>query len=108
MENRINQLLNFLKEDPNDPFTLYCLAMEYEKTDINLAIKYYEMLLQNHEGYTGTYYHAAKLFNNLGEKQKAEEIFKKGLEKTFVEGHTKNYRELQSAYNNFLLENGDE
>ena len=63
---RLNQLLEFYKEDPKDPFTIYALAMEYLKLDVNESRKYYELLLTEHRHYVGTYYHAAKLYIELG------------------------------------------
>ena len=43
--NRLDQLFDFLKEDPNDPFILYAIATEYMKSNIKEAQKYYEKLL---------------------------------------------------------------
>jgi lipoprotein NlpI len=36
---RLEQLHQFLQEDPADPFNLYALAIEYQKTDIPHALK---------------------------------------------------------------------
>ncbi len=102
---RIEQLLNFLNTDPDDPFILFCLALEYEKNDIDQALFYYKKLLIEHESYTGTYYHAAKLLLCIGNREEAEEIYKKGLNITLKFGKIKNYQELQRAYNSFLNDN---
>ncbi len=54
-EQRLQQLFKFLEEDKNDPFTLYAIALEYQETQPDEAMKYFEGLLQNHPDYTGTY-----------------------------------------------------
>ena len=74
---RLNQLLVFLKEDPNDPFTMYAIALEYHSFSPDKALEYYELLLDKHADYLATYYHAAKIYADLGKSYKAEHVFKK-------------------------------
>jgi lipoprotein NlpI len=76
---RLAQLLEFYKEDPTDPFTIYAIATEYLKIDIEKSRYYYELLLADHADYVGTYYHAGKLYEQTGEKDKAEAVYKKGM-----------------------------
>ncbi len=104
---RLEQLLRFWQEDPNDPFTLYALATEYRPTDPAKALFYYEKLLTEHPGYVGTYYHAAKLYAERGQPEKAEDTFKKGLEVSQQAGQRNAHRELQAAYREFLDERED-
>lgn len=101
---RLELLLQYYKEDPNDPFTIYALATEYLKTDVQKSVDYFSILLNNHEDYTGTYYHAANLYFKLGQLEKAEEVYKKGLEITLKAKDMKANQELRSAYNQFLDE----
>lgn len=105
---RISQLLNFLKEDPNDPFLLYALATEYVKTEPKTALSYYRQLLDQHPEYVPTYYHAAALFAELEEAEKAEDTYKKGIEAAQKAGDTHALRELRSAYTNWQLEQEEE
>ncbi|UII19780.1 tetratricopeptide repeat protein [Fulvivirga ligni] len=102
--NRINQLLDFLKEDPNDAFTLYALATEYRKSDTDKALEYYEVLLNDHPDYLATYYHAANLYLDLEDRDKAEKVFVKGIELAKQQNNSLLLRELQNAYNNFLFD----
>lgn len=101
---RLEQLFEFLRDDPNDPFNLYAIATEYVKTDREKALHYYEKLLQEHENYVATYYHAAKLYADLGRKQEAEQTFQKGIAVSLKAGNRNAHRELQNAFNQFLDE----
>jgi tetratricopeptide (TPR) repeat protein len=101
---RLDQLLQFLADDPNDPFTLYAIATEYLKSDPLVALSYYEKLLTDHPAYVGTYYHAAKLYLQLGKQQKAEQTYIKGLEVSQVAGNRQAHRELKAAYQEYLDE----
>ena len=102
--NRLEQLLDFLKEDPDDAFTLYAIATEYLKTDTAQALAYYEKLLAGHPGYVATYYHAARLYAELGNNEAAERTFRKGLEVSLAANNRHAHRELQAAHQQFLDE----
>jgi tetratricopeptide (TPR) repeat protein len=104
---KIEQLLEFLKEDPDDTFTLYALALEYDKNDPSTAGHFYEKLLTDHPTYTATYYHAGKFYEKTGQKTKAEIVYRKGMVLTYKEGKQKAYSELQKALNNLLFEESD-
>lgn len=99
---RLDQLLRYLEEDPEDPFTIYAIAMEYSKMDENKALKFYNKLLLEHDTYVATYYQAGKLHEKLGNKQEAEDIYKKGMEISRNSGKMHAYSELQSAYNELI------
>lgn len=101
---RLEQLLQFLEEDPNDAFLLYAVATEYVKTNVQQALVYYENLLQNHPEYVPTYYHAANLYVALNEKSKAEQTFKTGIQKAQAQQDRLALRELQNAYQEFMFE----
>jgi Tfp pilus assembly protein PilF len=103
-KDRLEQLLGFLAEDPNDPFTLYALALEYRHFDDAKSMEYFNELLSNHPDYIGTYYHAAELFQALGDKQKAEETYRSGLALASNLNDRKALQELQNAYNQFKME----
>lgn len=101
---RLEQLLQFLKEEPNDAFLRYAVATEYAKTDVQQALVYYEDLLQNHPDYVPTYYHAANLYVALNARDKAEQTFKTGIQKARLQEDHLALRELQNAYQEFLFE----
>lgn len=101
MENtRIQKLLDFLQEDGNDPFLLYALATEYNNLgDVDLALKYYEDLVQSHPNYVGTYYHLGKLYLKLNKDEKGIAVLQNGMKvaREIRDNHA--FNELQSAYN---------
>ncbi|MEO1050090.1 MAG: tetratricopeptide repeat protein [Bacteroidota bacterium] len=104
---RLKQLYEFLKDDPNDPFTLYAIATEYNNFDLEKAREFYDKLLEEHEDYVATYYHAAQLYVDLGIRDRAESIYEKGIKIALNQGNHHAHRELQGAFNNFLFEEDD-
>lgn len=77
---RLEKLFNFLHTNPNDPFILYAIATEYVKqNDVKDALKFYQQLVDQHPNYVGTYYHFGKLYEAIGEKEKAATTYEKGI-----------------------------
>lgn len=105
---RIRQLKKFLEDDPHDPFLLYALATEYVKADPQEALTYYQQLLEQHPDYVPTYYHAAALYADLGQVEKAERTYQTGIKAAQKEGDTHALRELQTAYLNWQFEQDEE
>lgn len=103
-ETRLQQLLQFYKDDPNDPFSLYGLALEYQKTDSKESERFFDMLLNNFPEYLPTYYHAAKLKSSLGKNDDAINIYKSGIFLAKKLNEQKAKQELQSAYNELMFE----
>ena len=78
---RIKQLLEYLEEEPDNPFNLYALALEYQNHDPEKVAYYFDALLKNHKTYLPTYYHAAEFFAN---RQEISNI--KGLNMSLMPG----------------------
>ena len=71
---RLERLIEMRKDDPKDPFLIYAVAMEYQKAEqLELALTFYEELIENHPDYVGTYYHLAKLYEILKKTEEAGE-----------------------------------
>lgn len=104
---RLNQLLEFLKEDPNDPFTIYAIATEYRSSAPDKCRAYYEQLLVHHSDYLPTYYHAAQLYQDLGLTELAKVTYQKGIDLAKKQSNPLSLRELQNAYNELLFEEDD-
>ncbi len=101
---RIEMLQSFAEEEPGNPFNWYALALEF-KSDFSKGSMYFDKLLNEHKSYLPTYYHAAAFYTEMGELDKAKQIFEDGiaLAKTQKESHA--LRELNNSYMNFLFEN---
>lgn len=97
MQDRLKQLLEFYHNDPSDPFVIYGLAIEYQKTDIKKAESFFDILLKNHPNYTPTYYHAGKLKELQGEYEAAILIYNSGIKICQAQNETHSLRELKSA-----------
>ena len=105
--NRVKLLEKYRKEDPNDPFTLYALALEYFSQSPEQAKPLFLELLEKHPNYTATYYHAADCFYQLDELELARETYVKGITILKEQNELKALRELENAYQNFLFETDD-
>lgn len=106
-ENRLNLLKKYYEEDPNDPFNIYAIAIEYKNFNNEKAKEYFRILLEKHPDYLPTYFHAAELYAETGDKGLAENIFTKGIELAKKQNNLKTLHELQTSYNNFLFEDED-
>lgn len=102
--NRIQQLLDLLKEDPNDAFVHYGLFLEYlKKKDTINAEVYLENLWEKFPDYLPAYYQIAKYYESRGDGDYALKAYVKGirLAKELKETHT--LSELEREYE-FLLD----
>ncbi len=71
--------MDMLKEDPQDPFLNYALALEHAKEGaLTEAIRLMEGILLKDENYLGTYYQLGKFYESISEKDKATSIYRKG------------------------------
>jgi len=97
--NRLEKLLEFIKNEPNDEFLKYALATEYLRlNDAEKALLYYEDLVTNHPQYSGTYYHLGKLYEALNRKDDAIKTYEKGMEITKAKRDNHAFNELQGVY----------
>jgi tetratricopeptide (TPR) repeat protein len=95
---RLEQLMKYLGDAPNDSFLLFAIAKEYEGLEDNkMAFEYYNILLTEHENYVGTYYHLGKLYEKTEDEPSAIEIYKKGMLIAQQQGDKHAYGELATA-----------
>ncbi|HEY8387007.1 MAG TPA: tetratricopeptide repeat protein [Parasegetibacter sp.] len=98
MSDRIEKLLAYLRESPEDNFLQHALALEYVKAGKDVeARKIFESVLTRSPGYTGSYYHLAKLLERSGETELALEWYEKGMEAAKTAGDQHTYNELRAA-----------
>jgi tetratricopeptide (TPR) repeat protein len=97
---RIELLEKFIKEDPEDPFNYYALALEYQQTNPVKARQLFDELLINHAEYLPVYYTAGTFYAALADESRALEILNKGVDLARRKSDQKALRELQSAIQN--------
>lgn len=95
---RIDRLLQFLEEDPEDPFVRFALASEYLKAgDERSALAWFEKLVDERPDYVGTYYHLGKLYLRLGRAEDAVRTFENGIKMASSANDFHALSELRSA-----------
>ncbi len=100
---RLEKLLEFIANEPEDPFLKYALATEYLRLNqSDKALTYYEDLINNHPNYIGTYYHLGKLYEALNRKQDAINTYQTGMKITREQRDNHAFSELQTVYNELV------
>ena len=95
---RLDQLLQFYEEDPDDPFTRFAIAQEYRsRGEIDEALEFFEGLVDTDPDYVGTYYHLGKLYEELDRTEAAIETYEDGIEVAREQRDRKSLSELQDA-----------
>lgn len=94
---RLEQLLEYYREDPNDPFNIYALAMEYMNSDLEKSLYYLEGLLKWHPNYLPAYYQAGQVYTELEKYEQALEAYSLGQKLADTLGNRKTLEELQRA-----------
>ncbi len=95
---RLDQLLQFYEEDPDDPFTRFALAQEYlSRGQVDEALEFFEGLVDTDPDYVGTYYHLGKLYEELGRTDAAIETYEDGIEVAREQRDKKSLAELHDA-----------
>lgn len=77
-----------LETDPTNTMVLFGLAKEYEKLgQADEVIKLLEEYLAKADDEGNAYGSLAKAYDALGNREKAREIYKKGIEVSLAHGH---------------------
>jgi Tfp pilus assembly protein PilF len=99
MSQRIEQITQLLKDEPEDAFLNYALAMEYIGAGWQIkALEQLEHLLRLHPDYLGTYYQLGQLYERTEQKEKAIDAYEKGMTLAKRQGNNKTWGELNTAY----------
>ena len=101
--NRIEKIVEFLAQQPQDNFLRHALALEYIKIGEELKAKdlFIEILTQ-YPDYIGSYYHLAKVLEKLALREEAIVWYEKGMAAAKLAKEDHAYRELQSAYEDLV------
>ena len=105
MRTNISKLASRVKENPNDSFSKFALALELLKQDeADKARKLFENIVAHDPGYVGVYYHLGKLYNSTGENKLALQTYKDGIEVAERNNELHAKSELQAAILSLELE----
>jgi tetratricopeptide (TPR) repeat protein len=101
---RIEKLIELLKDNPLDSFLQHALALEYLKAgDEDKARKLFERILEREPSYIGSYYQLAKLFEQMGDKESAKNWYERGMKEAQKVGEVRAFNELKSAYEELVF-----
>ncbi|MFM7217816.1 MAG: tetratricopeptide repeat protein [Bacteroidota bacterium] len=101
---RIDQLKEFLKEDPEDPFLHFALALELLKMNqLEEARDLLELLKNRKPDYLPTYYRLGKTYEELKRTTAALATYQEGIQLAKTKGEQHTLSELQSAHQNLLF-----
>jgi len=101
---RLEQLRQFVADDPTDPFNTYALALELLKSDTGEATHLFMGLLQTHPDYLPTYYQAATLLAATGKSYEAQQVAERGIKLAQAKNDLKARRELQTLYDEWIMD----
>ncbi|MFZ6023775.1 MAG: tetratricopeptide repeat protein [Bacteroidota bacterium] len=100
---RITRILAFLEQHPKDNFLRHALALEYIKLGkLEEARCLFEAILTESPDYVGSYYHLAKLLEQLQQTEFAIQWYEKGMEAAKKAGDNHSLNELRAAYDDLI------
>jgi Tfp pilus assembly protein PilF len=96
--NRLEMLEQMVRQDPNNTFARYGLAMEYANSgDLAQAVVEFRTLLQHDENYAAAYYHAGQALEKLGKIEQARAMYEQGIEASTRKGDVHTRSEIEAA-----------
>ncbi len=100
---RIERIIEFLNQQPQDNFLRHALALEYMKLgEDTKARDLFLAVLADAPDYIGSYYHLAKCLEKLQEREQAIVWYEKGMAAAKLAKDDHAYRELQAAYEDLV------
>lgn len=93
---RIEQLIEMLKEDPNDPFLHYAIGLELaKKKNYQEAMTSFQTVITLDENYVAAYYQLGIIFIEIDIVDVAKTYIEKGMEKAALKKDFKAKGELE-------------
>ena len=100
---KIEKLLAFLKDSPDDAFLNHALALEYIKSGQDApALQLFIEILTRDPDYIGSYYHLAGLLERNGDREGALSWYEKGMAAAGRKGDQHALNELRSVYEDLI------
>lgn len=105
MLDRISHIIELIKDDPDDPFLPYALALEYIKKGNHVeADSIFKTIIHQFPKYLPVYYHAAQLKIQMASPKEAIPLIESGKKLASEQRDMKTFNELT----NLLLEIDDD
>lgn len=102
--NRLDYLIQLHQEQPNDPFLVYGIALEYKKHNAPEASVFFEKLVHSFPEYLPTYYQAAEYYVENNKMELALIIYEKGIKLASSLNEMKTLAELKNAKQNLEID----
>lgn len=100
---RIDLLKEFLRENANDSFSRYALALEYVKLNqLEDARREFETVRDKDPDYLATYYQLGQLYLKMSLRHDAEKTFRTGITVATKQKDEHTQSELESALESIL------
>ena len=100
---RLENLLDYYQEDPEDTFTIYAIALEYlNASDYANSEKFFADLIRQHKNYLPAYYHFGKMYEKADNRAKAGETYLMGIRLAESKQDFHTLRELKEAYHSLM------
>jgi len=94
----MGKLQAMLDRQPNDPFLLYSLGMEYRKlNDPARAVEFFDRTLRADPGYCYAYYQKGQAYESAGDAEAAKRAYREGIEAAARTGDEHARGEIQGA-----------
>ena len=98
MSDKLPKLQAMLEKQPNDPFLLYGIALEYKKLDeTGLAIEFLDRTLEADGGYCYAYFQKGQVYEQTGDVAAAKAAYEKGVVAAKEKGDVHAQSELEGA-----------
>jgi tetratricopeptide (TPR) repeat protein len=101
---RRDKILEFIAENPDDPFNHYALAMEDKAGDPQGALERFKQIIIRFPEYLPSYYQAANLAWEEDQLDQARDWFEIGIRLATKQNDGKALHELKAAYQNLCFE----
>lgn len=97
-QEKIKRLASNVREDPDDSFSKFALALELLKNNQpGKALLLFESVYENDPEYLGIYYHLGKLYESLEKYKLAEHLYMQGVRVAEKQGADRTQKELSEA-----------
>ena len=98
MSGRLEQLEALAKQNPDDTFIQYAIALEYVSSDqLEEAIQTLEVLMTKDPDYSASFHQAGRVYERLEKIDDARRCYEQGIEVAAKQGESHAQKEMREA-----------